>query len=262
MAYALAKYGGRMMSWLTPHRRAILESNLAPLIEDPRQRRRIAAEIFGHALRSYYEMLYFMTHPQADVREAIQFDQPEWSQFEQVYNRGKGVILVITHQSSFDLAGQVATARGFPLMALVLPDASGGFAFLNTIRQSQRIQALPVGPRAVREALRMLRQGGIVIVAGDRPVREQGVVVEFFGRPTLLPDGHVRLALRVGAEIVLGFCRLKKGEYWMRLHPLELARTGDEEADVLENVQRIACGMEPAIRAHPEQWHLFRRLWD
>jgi Lauroyl/myristoyl acyltransferase len=44
--------------------------------------------------------------------------------------------------------------------------------------------------------------------------------------------------------------------------PIELSSTGDDEADIRTGVQRLAQAMEPAIRAHPEQWHLLIRLWE
>jgi lauroyl/myristoyl acyltransferase len=87
-------------------------------------------------------------------------------------------------------------------------------------------------------------------------------VVEFFGRPTLLPDGHVRLALHTGAALICAQTRREEGEYWLRLCPLEVTRSGDDEVDVQENAQRLAAVLEQFIRSHPEQWHLFQRLWE
>ncbi len=259
-AYRIAMSGGRLMGRLFSKRRAILETNLSPLFPDPAERRRVAVEVFGHAVRAYYEMLHVITHPEVDLSEAVLFEEPGWGQFMEAYRSGTGIVLVMTHQSSFDLAGQSLAARGLDVCALVLPDTGAGYGLLNELRLAQRIRALPVGPSAVREALRTLRRGGVVAVAGDRPVKGQGVEVEFLGRPTLLPDGHVRLALRTGARVILGFCRLEEGAYRVTFRPVELAPGAGE--NVRENVQRIVRAMEPAIRTHPEQWHLFHRLWE
>jgi KDO2-lipid IV(A) lauroyltransferase len=93
-------------------------------------------------------------------------------------------------------------------------------------------------------------------------MKGQGTEVEFFGRPTLLPDGHVRLALQTGAMVFGTFVYRENKEYQFRFVPLEMVRSGNKEADVRENAQRVARMIEAPIRAHPEQWHLFYRLWE
>jgi lauroyl/myristoyl acyltransferase len=37
--------------------------------------------------------------------------------------------------------------------------------------------------------------------------------------------------------------------------------TGDEERDVHNLTRMIMQSFEPHIRAHPEQWFIFRRMW-
>ncbi len=255
------------IAWLwglfSPHARGILENNLRPVLGESRCRRRwTALRIFVHAARQYYEMFYLPSVPPARIATMVHFDEPGWSRFVDTYNSGKGVILIAPHLSSFDLAGQALTARGYPMLVLVLPEQERGFLFLNRLREFQQTRIMPVGPKALRAALRVLAEGGIVVTGADRPIKGQGTEVEFFGRPTLLPDGHVRLALHTGAGLFLAYCRREQGQYRVNMLPIELLRAGDRETSVRENVRRIARTMEPCIRAHPEQWHLFQQLWD
>ncbi len=255
------------IAWLwglfSPHARGILESNLLPVLGENRCRRRwVALQVFVHAARQYYEMFYLPSVPPAKIATMVHFDEPGWSHFLEAYRSGKGVVLVAPHLSSFDLAGQAITARGYPMLVLVLPEQERGFLFLNRLREFQKTRIMPVGPKALRAALRVLSEGGIVVTGADRPVKGQGVEVEFFGRPTLLPDGHVRLALHTDANLFLAYCRREKGEYRVNMLPIELVRGGEREACIRENVQHLARAMEPCIRAHPEQWHLFQQLWD
>jgi KDO2-lipid IV(A) lauroyltransferase len=42
---------------------------------------------------------------------------------------------------------------------------------------------------------------------------------------------------------------------------VELARSGDEEADVRENTQRFTRVIEEYVRAHPEQWLWVHKRW-
>lgn len=263
LGYPVAEWAGRLFARFAPNLRGIVESNLAAVLgEDDRRLRRTAIEVLGHAARAYYELFYLPSVAPGRIAAMLQAEGPGWSLFRQAYERGQGVILAMTHQSSFDLAGQAIAARGFPLFVIVMPDQAEGFAFLNRLRLERGIQIMPAGPRAVRAAIRALREGRVVATGGDRPIKGQGTVVEFFGRPTLLPDGTVRLALHTGAPLFVAACHREKGRYRLILEPVELARSGDTEADVRENVQRLARAMEPIIRAHPEQWHLLQQLWE
>lgn len=264
LGYAIVERVARSVGRLSPRQRAKLESNLAAVLgpDDPRLRRRVALEAFAHALRAYYELFFLPLVPDEELREMITFEEPGWSQFEEAGRRGKGIVFVGTHQSSFDLAGQAVAVRGYKMLVLGLPPPSHLYTTLQEQRGSRRLRVVPVGPRALREALRALRRGEVVVVSGDRPLNDQGTVVEFFGRPTLLPDGHVRLALHTGAALICAHTRREEGKYWLRLCPLEVTRSGDDEADVQENCQRLAAVLEQFIRSHPQQWHLFQRLWQ
>lgn len=263
LGYPLAEGIGRMVGRCAPQWRAIVESNLAPVLEGAtaRQIRRVAVEVFAHFVRAYYELLYLPAVPLERVVDMVTIEGPGWQSFLETRRHGQGVILTSTHQSSFDLAGQALAARGFPSHVLALPEQINSLAVFQQFREAAGNRVLPLSHSAIREAMRALRGGGIVATAADRPVRGQGIEVELFGRPTVLPDGQVRLAMRTGVPIYGAFCSSEKRHYTLRFVRLEMVRSGDQDADVRENVQRIAHMIEPPIRAHPEQWHLFWRLW-
>jgi len=265
LGYWLAKILGRLYGRLQHEYRAIVESNLRPVLgtDDPRELHRVALEIFATAARTYYELLYMPFSSQEEILSRVEFKEPGWSQFRAAYDQGQGVILTGIHMSSFDMFGQAVVAQGFHIFAIALPDQSEGFAFMNKMRAFQERDIIqPTGHAALRHAFRLLREGGIVVTGADRPIKGQGTIVEFFGRPTLLPDGPVRLALRTGAALLLAVCHREGDMYHLNFYPIELVSTGDNEADVQASVQRVAQTMEPAIRAHPEQWHLLIRLWE
>lgn len=262
--YTVAGFIGWLSARLSPKRRSILEANLAHVLPgaDRRHLRKVANEVFVHALRSYYDILYLSRVSPKKTARLITFDEPGWSQLEEVRAGGRGVVIAVTHQSSFDLAGQAISARGHPMFTLGLPAPGKTMALFNKLRTAKGLRIIPVGPRAVREAIRSLRRGEVVAIAADRPVRGQGMVIQFFGRPTLLPDAHVRLALQTGAAIFCTSVRRVGGRYHLRTEPYETTRTGDKETDIRQNAQRIAAVLEGFIRERPEQWHMFQKLWD
>jgi lauroyl/myristoyl acyltransferase len=108
----------------------------------------------------------------------------------------------------------------------------------------------------------VLKRGGALGLLADRAVTGVGERVPFFGRPALLPSAHVVLALRTGASLVPGFAYRDGRKMRAVFEPaLELARTGDREADVREGVRRWAQVLERHIREAPEQWSVFEAVW-
>ena len=103
----------------------------------------------------------------------------------------------------------------------------------------------------------------MVVTGVDRPIGHGDDPVEFFGRTAILPTGHIRLALRTDAILVIGYVEYDPVEgYRLRIEPfMELVRTGGRRHDVKMNAERVLAVMEKAIRAHPDQWLLFVPVW-
>ncbi|MBN1484812.1 MAG: hypothetical protein JXA37_08830 [Chloroflexia bacterium] len=264
LAIQIGEKGGALYALFSPRRRAIVERNLAPVLGTENRLRlcRMAMQVFGYANREYYDLAAPQLASREEAFSFVELEEPGWSEFLRLYRQGQGLLLVVAHLSSFDLAAQYLAAQGVPVSILVLPETGPMHDFLNELRRLGGVQVLPVGPKSVRRAWRALQQGQVVVVAGDRPVKGQGSEVDFFGRPTVLPDGHVRLALHTQAAVGTVFCRWEQGRFRVRFESLELLRSGDQERDIQANMQRLTRRLESYIRARPEQWHLFLQLWD
>jgi KDO2-lipid IV(A) lauroyltransferase len=104
----------------------------------------------------------------------------------------------------------------------------------------------------------------VVSVAGDRPVSDFDEPVPFFGRPARVPSGHVRLALKTGASVTLGYCVISPEKRRLTAYlepPLKLIRTGNREEEVRLNMRQVIDALEAIIRRWPEQWQMFVPVW-
>ncbi len=119
------------------------------------------------------------------------------------------------------------------------------------------------GTKDNAEVIRRLKENGVVALACDRVVTGHGVVVDFFGRPARLPDGPTRLAARTGAALVPAYgWRDAGGHFQVRIAPaLDLASTGDADAEARENTLRLVGWVERTIRERPGQWMAFHPVW-
>jgi KDO2-lipid IV(A) lauroyltransferase len=94
----------------------------------------------------------------------------------------------------------------------------------------------------------------------DGDVYQQGVEVEFFGRPYSFPAGPGVLAQRTGAQVICGYCeRVSPGRFRIVIEkPLDPAAFATTAA----LNQAVAATIEQHIRGHLDQWCIFRPMWE
>ncbi len=183
--------------------------------------------------------------------------------FDQALSRGKGVIVLSAHLGNWELGGVVVALSGYPLWVVALPHKDKRVNdFFNSQRQSKGVNVIPLG-KAVRASLNLLKENKMVALAGDRDFTKKGVILDFFGKPTLLPEGPAALALKTGASIVPAFMlRNEDGGFTLKIEkPIEFTATGDKKKDLLEIILLYKIIFEDYIRKYPDQWYIFRRFW-
>lgn len=187
-----------------------------------------------------------------------------WEHLEAALARGKGVIGVPAHFGNLDILLQFLGLRG--LKALVVMERLKPerlFRYIAGIRACHGATIIPVDG-ALKSLFRALRAGEIVILALDRDVTNSGVDIELFGQVTRLPDGYAKLARHTGAPVVLAFgLRLPDHRLRVRIEPaLEIPQTDNRAGDVRAIVRQALDIAERHIAEHPEQWVVFRPIWQ
>ena len=186
-----------------------------------------------------------------------------WSIVEERISRGKGLIIVTGHLGNWELGGAYVAARGLPIDVVARHMANPLFdRYLTRTRQKIGMTVVH-DEQAVRRLPRSLRDGRVVAV-----VMDQGAVglastwVPFFGRFAKTPRGPAVFALRLGTPIVFGAAiRKPSGRYRLTFEPIDVAPTGDREADVDHIVAEYTAALERWVRRTPEQYLWHHRRW-
>jgi lauroyl/myristoyl acyltransferase len=221
-------------------------------------------QVFYTAIRGYYDLYRALGLPWEAMSDRVVVPQETRAVARSLWNRHGGAVIVSTHLSNFDLGGHAMVSLLPEAQLITLADPPAGFQLLNESRSRSGVEITPLSPAALRQAIRLLRRGGVVTVAGDRPVSEMEAPVQFFGRPARVPSGHVRLALKTGAVVAVAYCVLspETQRYTMHLEPpMEMIRTGNRDEEVQVNLRRILDSLEEIIRRWPEQWQMFVPVW-
>ena len=176
----------------------------------------------------------------------------------------RGLLMVTAHFGNWELGAIVFSLFFQPVLLLYRPLDN---LFLDRLVASVRSSTgnrLLVKNKAMRKMLRTLNANGIVGLLIDQNWSwQEGVFVDFFGRPACTSDGVARLAMHTGAPVIPCFMvRREDGKYTLVIgEAIELVNTGEQEKDVLINTQNFTRIVEEMIRKYPDQWFWVHQRW-
>jgi lauroyl/myristoyl acyltransferase len=169
-----------------------------------------------------------------------------------------GGIFALAHFGSWDVAAGCGLASGLrvsTVMAPVGPDLVTRIAAW--ARRRQDLEVL-VSSNAARGLLRAVRRGRFAAILSDIPERGETVLVDFCGGKVAFSSAPAWLS-RVGHVPILPVdCRRVGRLYRLVVHPPVPVEPGDADAVVM---QRVAVGLEAAIRQAPEWWYPFGEIY-
>jgi lauroyl/myristoyl acyltransferase len=224
---------------------------------------RVTRQVFRNNARNVCDLWHTIAGGLGAVVRAVTIPAQTMGVYEQAIERGRGLIMAGIHTGNFDLGILALAARGPDLQVLGLAaPPTGGFELMDQMRTEAGVHLTSINPASLREAIKRLRSGGVVLTGVDRPVGQEEPV-HFFDATAMLPTGHVRLALKTDAAIAVASCyHDARLGHVARLSPLlEVVRTGDRSEDLRVNLRRVAAQMEESIRARPAEWAMFHTVW-
>jgi KDO2-lipid IV(A) lauroyltransferase len=264
LGYSVAARLGGLFYRLSPGARANVRDNVTHILGEganAAEVARVTRETFRYIALNYYDLFRVPTLSPAEIERVVKVNG--WENVEKALAAGKGLIMVSAHFGNIEIVLHILLFRGVPVtipVERVQPEIL--FQYICRVRTSKGLRLIPIdGP--LLELFRALRRGEIAGLAADRDITQSGVMVDFFGTPARVPDGHVQLALRTRAPIVMGFSqRLPDNTFVARFEPpLELENTGDHERDVRAGLEKVIAIMERYIAQHPEQWAITAPIW-
>ena len=227
--------------------------------------RRAARDVFRNIARYYVDLI---TRPRLDANRLYHRQLTLHGIEENLLaplKQGKGVILVSAHFGDAELVLQGLLHLGVRILALTEPlDPPPLSRLVHNLRSKSGHTYLPVTLSNVKAMIRHLKAGGMIALLCDRDIEGRSLRVPFCDAPASMPVGAVELAMRTGAPLVPTFAHRRNGNrYDVFAEPaVELARTGDAQADLETNVRRLLERFEPHLRSDPGQWTVLESVWE
>ena len=228
---------------------------------------RLAREMVRQHARAWVD---FFWYGQRDPREALEnFASLEGvAHLDAAVAEGRGAILLTAHAGNYELGGLLLRARGLRIHAVYKPDRFEAVERLRErLRRQGGVAGLPVDGVgfSTLPLVKLLREGRLVGMQGDRDFSLNGVPVPFFGREVPFPRGPWELAAMTGAPIVTSFFFVDEaGRFHARFgEPIRVrGQRGERRTAIEAGLRAYVADLEALIRRHPSQWYCFYPFWD
>jgi KDO2-lipid IV(A) lauroyltransferase len=171
---------------------------------------------------------------------------------------GRGILVLTAHFGNFELLMAAHAMNGYQISLVHHTQRfAAGDALMTFVRERAGVEVIRKHA-AARPVLRALRTGEMVGIPFDQNAkRSEAVFVPFFTELAATSSGLARLARMSGAAIAPVFIVRDPNHRTHRIvihDELRLQRTGDLDADIMENTRRFVAAIEQMVRAYPEQF--------
>jgi KDO2-lipid IV(A) lauroyltransferase len=224
--------------------------------------RRVARSVYRHFASVALELAWLPRRSHAEVLDKVEATGLEHA--EAALRQGKGCLYVGAHFGNWEIHAIGHGFRGYAVSVLARPlDNPRLDARLCGVRQMSG-NAIIYKQRALVQVMRALRENRGVAVLVDQNVQAQdGIFVDFFGRPAATTTVAAALAVKTGCALVpVRAERQPDGRYRAVCEPaLQWTPSGDRAQDIQALTQQMTTVIEGWIRARPEQWLWMHRRW-
>jgi len=215
-------------------------------------------DVLIHAGRCFVDLYHNLNNP-IRLKQLSPLTPALERLIAQSYYDSPGAFIVAPHLSNFDLVLLAAAYRGLKAQVLTYGNPTGGYKIQNDIRSQTGLNITPVSPEVHRQAIQNMRNGGFTITAVDRPIRRKAHSINFFGYPSPLPAGHIRMAFEAQVPIIVVAAEMRSDQlYHLNISdPIELIHHTDPDEEIRINGEAVLRVIEGYIRQAPSQWLMY-----
>lgn len=178
---------------------------------------------------------------------------------------GKGIIFVTGHLGNWEVLGCVMEFLFHHPVHSIAKHMENPFndRFLTQLRESGG-QKIIFTENASREILKVLKSNQLLGILIDQHVRENNILVDFFGQKAATTRSVATLSLKTNTPVIMLFARRVSKRYRFKVtlsKPIQIEKTGNLEKDILNFTQKCTNIIESRIRQFPHEWIWIHRRW-
>jgi Kdo2-lipid IVA lauroyltransferase/acyltransferase len=218
--------------------------------------------VYAHFGRTLLDILWLGHRTPDEVLALAEWEGAEHMEAAQA--AGRGALAITAHFGNWEYHGLAHGLRFGPIAVVARPlDNPQLDARLCAFRTAVGNRVI-YKSRALRQVLQSVRSGGTVAILIDQNVQLQdGIFVDFFGRPAATTTVAAAVALKTGCALLPSRAEARPGGGYRLVYdpPVEVVRTGDHQADIARVTQALTKRIESWVRHTPEQWLWIHKRW-
>jgi KDO2-lipid IV(A) lauroyltransferase len=256
---------GRLLFVIVPKRRAIAWKNLQIAFPEKTEaeRRQILRGSAEHVGKSLVEFLRLpKLYDRGDLQSLVRLEGEE--NLRAALAKGRGVVLLTAHFGNWEYSGAIIASRGFPMNVIARQQRDNRTTrLINGLRETAGMRVLEARNADSSQIMKCLRRNEIVAILVDQHAGQNGLFVDFFGRPASTHRGAALFALRTKSPVItMVQYREKDDTHVTRLgEELALVSTGNVRRDVASNTAGFTKFVEEQVRLRPEMWLWMHDRW-
>ncbi len=204
------------------------------------------------------------------IKEFVKFTPESIRRLREASEQGKGVLVMDTHMGNWELCAVRVAEEGFEVCPIVTPQRNdaGVNDMINEIRGlTPKVRTID-SETGLREIIRTLKSGGIVVVMQDLDARKDGIITNFLGMPASTHEGIVKLYQKFKCPVLPArFIRDKDNiHHEIRIYE-DISIRHDKNGKLFGEDLPGSLGIcneiiEEWIRERPELWMWLMDRWE
>jgi len=255
---------GYLGFYILPKKRRVAYKNLKIAFPHypPQKINKIVRQVFMNSAQHFAEIAYMPWIDDKYINKFIEFEGLD--DVLSVMSNKKGSVFLCLHEGSWEIGNFVTAQTLNKYNYTVLVREQPKFPLLSKLLNEHRarnINHMLTVKDSLRPMVESLKNGHAIGMVADHGAQD-GIFVNFFGRPALTPTGALKLALKLDTNVFMGFMKRKGGaKHKITLSTYKLIRTGDEEKDLKVNLENINRIFEKYITDSPQEYLWFFKRW-
>lgn len=255
---------GSFIFYCIPIRKELVLSNLRHAFPEKSEEdvRKIALKNYQNIFGTFFETFWIQRMSQEHIRRLVRV--PDTAAIADLLNRGKGLIMLSGHISNWELIALAVGLIGNHPLQIVIKKQHNPFVdrLMNGLRTKFNNTVVDMD-YAPREILKRLRDHGVVAMLADQSGPEEGLFIDYFGRPTSTHVGPAVFALRTGAPVLMTYAiRNRDGTFDVTFEEVATNDlTGSDDDKIRTITERHVKMLEQFVRKYPDQWLWMHKRW-
>ncbi len=260
---ALAYLFGDFLYHILKLRRPLVEKNLELTFPEKNESEinAIALQVYRNQAENFIEVLRLPMIKTAE-EAALLVDMDTSSLLSESIDRKKGVVVVSAHFGNWELMAHCVGLLTGPFSLVVKPLKNHAVDQQINAWRSLSGNRIIYDWQALREGMRALKKGEILVILGDQSAPWGGFFTDFLGRRASVFSGPAFLALKTGVPLIVCMSRRNdSGRYSVDLVEIDQRCLGTSKADAEELARRYNKVFERYIYQYPEEWFWLHNRW-